>query len=176
MALSASIYKVNVSLSNLNTHYYEDFKLTLAKHPSENESRMIFRLLAFLYAAHPDLAFTKGLSNTEEPELWQKNSCGDILHWIELGQPDDKRIKQACGKAQKVTVFTYHPRKAMEWHDKNRQNFNGNKKLNIVHLEVTSEISPESIVEKNMHLSCVIEDSQMSLSSDDSTLQITVTT
>lgn len=101
MAIGASIYKVDLNFSDFNTHNYQDFNLTMAKHPSENEARLMNRLVAFCSCAHEDLEFTKGLSTQEEPELWQKDLTGDILHWIELGQPDEKRINRQLGSLKR---------------------------------------------------------------------------
>jgi uncharacterized protein YaeQ len=166
MAIGASIYKVNVNLSNLNTHYYEDFDLTLAKHPSENESRMMFRLVAFLFCAHKDLEFTRGLSSTDEPELWQRDYTGDIIQWIELGLPDSKRLKQACGKSKNVKVFTYHQNKSEEWYKKIKDDFISNNKLDIYHLNIVENGPLEKITQKSMKLSCLIEEQLMYLGDD----------
>jgi uncharacterized protein YaeQ len=167
MAIGASIFKVDLNISNLNTHFYSDFNLTMAKHPSENESRMMFRLLAFLCCAHEDLEFTKGLSTSEEPELWQKNYSGEIILWVELGLPDVKRIKQACGKSEKVKIFTYHQNKTEEWLKKIWKEFIDQQKLEIFHLNVTENGPLEKIVKKYMKLSCLIEDQMLYLGDDE---------
>jgi len=175
MAIGASIYKVNLNLSNFNTHYYHDFNLTMAKHPSENEARMMFRLAAFCYCAHEDLEFTKGLSTQDEPELWQKDLTGDILHWIELGQPDEKRIKQAAGKSRKVSIFTTNPNSALEWESKIKKKVSSDK-VNIYHLDVTDNGPIDRFVEKSMILSCTLEDNLMHLSNDRERIGIQVIT
>jgi uncharacterized protein YaeQ len=175
MALGASIYKINLNLSNFSTHYYEDYNLTLAKHPSENEARMMYRLLAFLYCAHEDLKFSKGLSNTDEPELWQKDYSGDIIHWIELGFPDEKRIRQACGKSQKVTIFTYQPSKAKEWYEKIKGKLIYNTKLSIFHFNIVENGPIDKFMENSMRLSCTIEDNIMYLGNDSERIGIEVT-
>ncbi len=174
MALGAAIYKVNLNLSNLNTHYYKDFNLTLAKHPSENESRLMFRLLAFLYCYHEDLQFSKGLSSTDEPELWQRDHSGDIIQWIELGLPDLKRIRQASGKSQSVKVFTYHQNKADEWYEKIKSNLAQNNKVKVYHFNNIENGPLEKIVTKNMKLSCMIEEYQMHLSDDEQRITVDV--
>jgi uncharacterized protein YaeQ len=167
MALGASIYKVQVSLSNLNSHLYEDFSLTMAKHPSENEERMMYRLLAFLLCADPALEFTKGLSTTEEPELWVRDYSGDIVHWIELGMPELKRLRQACGKSQRVSVFTYQNiERVSEWFSKIKSECDSLKKLEIYQLNIIENGSLEALVERTMKLSCLIQDDQIDLSSD----------
>jgi len=166
MAISATIYKVNLNISNFNTHYYEDFNLTMAMHPSENESRMMYRLLAFIYSAHEKLELTKGLSDSDMPEIWQKDYTGDIVHWIDLGQPDEKRIRQACGKSQNVSIFTYHERKGQDWFDKIKGQLINNSKLKIYHLKIIENGPIEKMVEKSMRLSCTIEDNIMHLGND----------
>ncbi len=176
MALSSTIYKVDVDLSNFNSQYYENFNLTMAKHPSEHEARMMYRLLAFLYCAHPDLKFTKGLSTTEEPELWQKDYCGEILQWIELGLPDNKRIRQACGKSHSVKVFTYQEHQAQAWYQSNKSDFDKNKKLEVYHFSIVENGPIDKIVAKSMKLGCIIEDHQMHLSNDHERVAIKVKT
>ncbi len=174
MALSATIYKLNIFISNLETHFYQEFDLTLAQHPSESESRMMFRLLAFIHSAHEDLKFTQGLSNVDEPELWQQSLTGDILHWIELGLPDEKRIKQAAGKSKKVSIYTYHKNKTQEWLTKIKDKFIDNEKINIYHFELLEDGNLEDLVEKSMRLTCTIEDGIMNLASDERAVPVSV--
>ena len=174
MALDSTIYKIDIHLSNFNTHYYEGFNLTIAKHPSENESRMMYRLLAFLYCAHTDLKFTKGLSSIGEPELWQKNYTGEIIQWIDLGLPDIKRVRQASGKSKSVKIFTYHQSKAEDWYQKNKSDFQKNKKLEVYHFNVSENGPIDKFVSKTMKLSCIIEEQQLYLSNDSERIVIEV--
>ena len=174
MAIGASIYKTEVSISNLNTHYYEDLSITLAKHPSENENRLMNRLVAFLLNAHSELEFTKGISTSDEPDIWLKDYSGDVLLWIELGQPELKRVRQSCGKSQKMKIFTYHENKSNDWFEKNKDSFKSLDKLEIDHLKVVSEHSLEDLISRNMKLSCLIEEDTMYLSSDDARVEIKI--
>ncbi|PIP96025.1 MAG: hypothetical protein COW00_06995 [Bdellovibrio sp. CG12_big_fil_rev_8_21_14_0_65_39_13] len=174
MALGASIYKVNLNLSNLNTHQYGDFNLTMAKHPSENESRMMFRLLAFAYCADEKLEFTKGLSDVDEPELWMKSYGGDILQWIELGLPEAKRIKQALGKSLNVKIFAYHPNKTQEWFDKIKEPFENNEKLEVYAFNVEENGPLDVLVSKTMNLNCLIQDGMMYLSNDSDRVGVSI--
>src|SRR5678816_1520267 len=107
MALKATIFKAELSIADVDRGYYADHALTIARHPSETDGRMMVRLLAFALNAHERLEFGKGLSDTDEPDLWQKSLTGAIEHWIEVGQPDDKRLLRACGRADRVTVYAY---------------------------------------------------------------------
>ena len=121
MAANAIIYKANLNIANMDTHYYAEDSLTLAKHPSENDLRLMIRLLAFVFNANEDLVFCKGISQDDEPDLWQKGLSGDIELWIDLGQPDEKRIKKACNNSQ--FCYTLHHDRQEHQHRKgsNRQ-------------------------------------------------------
>lgn len=174
MALNASIYKVSAQLSNLNTHYYDEFQLTLARHPSENETRMMSRLVGFLFCAHQKLEFTKGISTSEEPDIWQKDYSGDILQWIELGQPDLKRIRQAAGKARAVKIFTYNPNTANEWFQKIKESVDSLKHVEVYHLKVMSDDSLENLAAKKMDLACLIEEQSLYLSDESRRIQVDV--
>jgi uncharacterized protein YaeQ len=116
MALKATIFKANLQVSDLDRHYYGEHTLTLARHPSETDERMMMRMLAFALNAHELLQFGKGLSDTDEPDLWQKDLTGSIVQWIEVGQPDEKRLVRACGKADAVAIYAYG-RSAETWWD-----------------------------------------------------------
>ncbi len=107
MAEKATIHKANITLSDTDRHYYADVQLTLALHPSETHERMMVRLLAYCFCAAEKLAFTRGLSSADEPDLWLKSDDGRILQWIEVGQPAPDRLKKASGQAEAVRVFTY---------------------------------------------------------------------
>jgi len=120
VALSATIYKARLNVSDLDRHYYGDHALTVACHPSETATRLMVRLLAFIDNAHAigtdnDLAMTRGLSSEDEPDLWLKAADGRILSWIELGEPSLKRIKQGLSRAERVLVYPYAPRSAAQW-------------------------------------------------------------
>jgi uncharacterized protein YaeQ len=173
MALSSTIYKADITLADLNLHKYDDLNLTMAMHPSENESRMMNRLVAYLYCSHPDLEFTKGLSSTSEPELWQKGLQGEIVHWIELGQPDEKRIRQACGRSELVSIFTTKESTATIWYEQIKNKIPLDK-VNIYNIDIFQNGPIENLVKKSMRLSCTIEDRQMYLGDDNHRVGIEV--
>lgn len=175
MALRSSIYKATISLSNLNTDYYEDLNLTIALHPSETEERMIYRILAYVYCAHERLEFTEGLNNPDLPDLWQKDLTGQIEHWIDLGLPEEKRIKKASGQSHKVSIFTYNSFKSKIWYDKIKAYVNSNKKISVYHLSESEDNSIQKIIQRSMVLNCVIEDDQIFLSNNESRIQFIVT-
>jgi len=94
MAQNATIYKVELSVSDMDRHYYETHKLTVAKHPSETDERMMVRLLAFALNAHEHLEMTKGISTDDEPDIWQKSLSGALELWVALGQPGGHLVGQ----------------------------------------------------------------------------------
>lgn len=107
MAEKATIYKANLTLSDMDRSVFSDFNLTIALHPSETIERMMVRILAFCFRAAENLTFTKGLSSMDEPDLWLKHDNGTILEWVEVGQPSPDRLKKASSQSQAVKVFSY---------------------------------------------------------------------
>lgn len=166
MALKSTIYKARITLSNLNIHHYQDYSLTVAKHPSENDLRMMIRLLAFALSAQEEIQFTKGLSSDTEPDLWKINHDGSIEHWIELGLPDERHIRQACSKANKVTFYTYHGQQAVQWYKSIENTANRFDHLSIVHFLIQEGESLEIFAEKGMSLDISIQDDEIWISNE----------
>ena len=119
MAPNSRIVKVELQVSDMDRHYYGAHALTLAQHPSETDERLMVRLLAFALNAHERLEFGKGLSTADEPDLWRRDLTGRIEHWLELGQPDESRLRKAAGRADRVTLLGYQPRAFAQWWEKN---------------------------------------------------------
>jgi uncharacterized protein YaeQ len=112
LALKATIYKAQLQIADMDRHLYADHGLTLALHPSETEERLLVRLLAFALQVPPDdargsLQFARGLSDADEPDLWQRDLTGQLVHWLEVGLPDERRLSKACGRAERVTLYAY---------------------------------------------------------------------
>ena len=115
MALKPTIYKLRISLSDLNRDYYDSFNLTLAQHPSETIERMMVRVLAFCINAQEYLSFTKGLSEVDEPDLWVRSMDEQILLWIDVGEPTVDRIKKDCRLAKVVKVYSFNSKADVWW-------------------------------------------------------------
>lgn len=120
MALKATIYKANLQIADMDRAHYADHALTLALHPSETEERLMVRLLAFALEVPADdqggaLLFARGLSDADEPDLWQHGLDGRLQHWVEVGLPDERRITRACGRADKVTILAYGSQVGAWW-------------------------------------------------------------
>jgi uncharacterized protein YaeQ len=120
MAIKATIYKAALQIADMDRSLYADHALTLALHPSETEERLMVRLLAFALQVPADdhdgaLLFARGLSDTDEPDLWRHSLAGELRHWIEVGQPDERRMAKACGRAQQVTIYCYGSASGLWW-------------------------------------------------------------
>jgi uncharacterized protein YaeQ len=115
MALKSTIYKAELQIADMDRHYYDTHALTIARHPSETHERMMVRVAAFALFAHERLEFGKGLSDTDEPDLWQKDLTGAIETWIEVGQPDERRIAKASGRSNRVAVLAYGGKTSAIW-------------------------------------------------------------
>lgn len=107
MALKPTIYKAQIELADSDRNCFESLSLTLARHPSETLERMAARLLAFCLNCTRGLEFTKGISTADEPDVWAHSDSGEIEHWIEVGQPEQPRLRKACGRARRVSVYAF---------------------------------------------------------------------
>jgi uncharacterized protein YaeQ len=121
MALKSTVCKATVEIADMDRGLYATHAITLARHPSETDERMMVRLLAFALQVPADdhdgnLVFARGLSDTEEPDLWQHSLDGQLRHWLEVGQPaDDRRLSKACGRADRVTLYCYSSSALIWW-------------------------------------------------------------
>ncbi|WP_395684519.1 YaeQ family protein [Dokdonella sp.] len=162
MALNATIYKAELQVSDMDRHYYATHALTLARHPSETEERLMVRLLAFALYADERLEFGKGLSSEDEPDLWRKDRSGEIEQWIDLGQPDEQRVRKACGRAREVIVVNYGGRASDVWWEKNATALARSK--NLVVIDVSSATAAlTAIAGRSMRLQCNIQDGHVQL-------------
>jgi uncharacterized protein YaeQ len=171
MALKATIFKSDLQIADMDRHYYATHPLVIARHPSENDERMMVRLLAFALNASESLAFTKGLSDTDEPDIWDKDLTGAIQLWIELGQPDEKRIRQACGRAEKVSVFTYSGNSADVWWKGIASKLERLDNLQVINVPVEMTQTLATLANRNMQLQCTIQDGQVWLADNSQSIE-----
>ena len=155
MAISSTINKVSLNIADVDRHYYHLHELTVAQHPSENDFRFMIRLIAFMANASENLSFTKGLCSDDEPELWQKSLIDEIDLWIELGQPDEKRIRKACGRSKQVIIYTYHEGKAKVWWEQQRSKLARFDNLKIFHINANGV---EAMVKRSMQVKYTTKD------------------
>lgn len=174
MALKSIIYKVTLNISDLDRHHYADYSLTLALHPSETETRLMVRLLAFALHAEEGLSFTRGLCVDDEPDLWQHSPGGEIERWIEVGLPSEKRLRKACARAQQVVLLVYGREQQVEPWWRGLQGQLGrldNLRIWRLPLEETEALS--ALARRQMQLQCTLQDGQLWLSADGESLEIT---
>jgi uncharacterized protein YaeQ len=155
VAEKATIYKANLTLSDMDRNVYGDFSLTIALHPSETLERMMVRILAFCYRAAEHLTFAKGLSATEEPDLWLRHDNGTLLEWIEVGQPAPDRLKKASSQAASVKVFSYG--RGMDvWWKNNAQAIRALPKVEIHSFDAEELQHLVALADKTMNLTVSI--------------------
>ena len=165
MALGSTIYKAELNIADMDRHYYETHDLTLAQHPSETAYRMMVRLVAFALHADGQMEFGRGISTEDEPDLWQKSYGGEVELWIDLGQPDEKRIRKACGRSEEVIIYTYQEGAARPWWQQNKSKLARFKNLRVIHLNIDEAIA--SMAQRSMKLQCNIQDGELSLHDDE---------
>lgn len=171
MALNATIHKIDLQVSDIDRHYYATHALTLARHPSETEERLMLRVLAFALNAHDALSFGKGLSDNDEPDLWRKDLTGAIEQWIELGQPDEQRLRQAAGRAPDVRVYSYG-RAASIWWDKQADALRRIRHLQVFEVDAATCTALAALVARKLELQCLIQDGAVQLLTDRGSIDV----
>jgi uncharacterized protein YaeQ len=166
MSPKSTVVKVELQVSDMDRHYYAQHNLTLAQHPSETDTRLMVRLLAFALHADERLEFGRGLSDESEPDLWQRDYVGDILLWIDLGQPDESRIRKACARARKVVVVNYGGNAAEVWWSKNAAGLARFENLTVLDLDPKAIDEMLAHVQRGMRLTAMIQDEEVQLMSD----------
>ena len=171
MALKATIYKAELQIADMDRNYYATHNLTLARHPSETDERMMVRLLAFALFAEEGLASGKGLCVDDEPDLWVRDLTGDIRCWIDVGQPDEKWIRKACGRAARVVIVSYG-RAADIWWQGVRDKLARQDKLTVLNLPADAAPALATLTARSMRLQFTIQDGQVWVTDGERTVQV----
>ena len=174
MALKATIYKADLQIADMDRHYYADHALTIARHPSETDERMMVRLLAYALYAQEGMALTRGLFEVDEPDLWVKDLTGAIKLWIDLGQPDEDRMRKACNRAERVIVLCYSQSCPVWW----KQVADKLSRLNnLTVLQLPSETAQAlaGLAERSMALQCMVQDGDVWLNTDSQSIAVKLT-
>ena len=172
MALKSTVVKAELQISDMDRHYYATHNLTVAQHPSETDERLMVRLLAFALHADERLEFGRGLSQDDEPDLWRKAMTGEIERWIDLGQPDEARIRKACGRSRQVVVVTYSGRSADIWWEKNANALQRNKNLSVVDISSENVEQLVALMARSMRLTVMIQDEEVQILGGEVTVDI----
>ena len=171
MAIKATVFKAALQIADMDRHYYSNHALTLARHPSETDERMMVRLLAFALYADDALTFGKGMSSDEEPDLWHKDLTGAIERWIEVGLPDERVIRKASGRADQVVVISYG-RAADIWWNENRDKLQRLKNLTVLKLPSETTLALAALASRNMQLQCTIQEGHIMITNDAGMIEI----
>lgn len=166
MALKSTIFKAELQLADLDRGYFAEHALTLARHPSETDERMMVRLLAFALSASATLSFGRGLSTEDEADLQDLDATGSIEHWIDVGLPDEKNIRRACNRSRQVSVLAYGGRSAEIWWQQTVDKVKGQKNLRVLMLTAEEGKALAALAERGMKLQCTIQDGVVWLGSD----------
>ena len=172
MAAKATIYKAELQVTDLDRHYYASHALTLAQHPSETETRLLVRLLAFALHADERLEFGRGLSDEDEPALWRRDYTGAIEQWIELGQPDESRLRKASGRAAQVVVVGYGGQAAESWWKRNAAALARLRNLSVVELDDAEIAAAEALLGRSMRVTAMIQDGELQLMDADRSVSL----
>ena len=172
MAAGSTIYKAQLSISDMDRNYYETHDLTIAQHPSETDQRLMIRLAAFALNASDRMIITKGIGGDDEPELWEKNYGDEVVVWIDLGQMDEKRLRKACGRADAVVVLAYGGRQIDAWWAKDGPAMTNLDKLRVFSLNSEQSMALAELAKRGMELQCTIQDSQVWITDGPNTVAI----
>ena len=172
MAQKSTIYKAQLEIADLNRHYYASHHLTLACHPSETTRRMLCRVFVFIHNASDQLGFTKGISTDDEPDLWEKTLTDEIDLWIDLGQPEERRIAKACGRSKAVRLYGYEPRAFAVWWEHQQAALSRYKNLAIWEILLPDDQDLEAILERSMKLNCTLQENEMLITSDSQVISV----
>jgi len=174
MALKSTIYKATLNISDLDRQHYAEYPLTLALHPSETETRLMMRLLAFVLCADEALRFGRGLCADDEPDLWQHTDAGDIARWIEVGLPSEKRLRRACSRAQEVILLVYGSEQQVQpWWTGIRKSLTRFDNLRLLRIAEEESTALTALAERQMRLQCTIQDGQLWFTGEEASAEVT---
>lgn len=177
MALKATIHKITLQLSDIDRGVYGEHTLTIARHPSETDERMLIRVLAYALNVPADdsrgrLELAKSLWDPDEPELWQVDLTGEIVQWIELGQPDERRLAKAAARAEQVTVYSYAASTPIWWQALQGKLIRA-PKVAIWQIEAAQSEALAALVERSMQWQVTVQDGTVWVASGDRQVEIT---
>ena len=182
MALKSTIYKVNLSIADIDHSYYADHALTLARHPSETDERMMIRLLAMSLNAFElqntcngdgVLAFGAGLSDPDDPDFSLRDYTGRTRLWVAVGQPEDKPLNKACQKADAVMVYCFNHAAEIWW--KGIENkLTRMDKLQVWRVPTQASQALGQLAQRSMQLQATVQEGALTLSDSKDSVHLEV--
>jgi uncharacterized protein YaeQ len=174
MALKATIFKADLQIADMDRHVYGDHALTIARHPSETDDRMMARVLAYALYAQDGIAFTKGLFDVDEPDVWVKSLAGEITLWIDLGQPDEARIRRACSRADQVVVLCYSSGCEVWW-KQIASKLTRLSNLTVLQLPADTTRALSALAARSMRLQCMVQDGEVWINTETQSVPVKLT-
>ena len=174
MALKSTIFRADVSIADIDRGYYRDHVLRVARHPSETDERMMVRLLAFALHADDALEFGRGLSTEDEPDLWKRDLTGAIESWIEVGLPDERELRKACGRAREVHVLAYGGRAADLWWAGVRDKVERLEQLQVSEVSSESSRALAALADRSMQFQVTIQEGHVLVADGDRSVDVEI--
>jgi len=174
MALKSTVYKADLQISDMDRHYYQSHSMTLAMHPSETEERLMIRLLAFALNASEGLSFGRGLSNEEEAALWRKDLTDHVELWIDVGLPEEKRVRKASHKADQVYIYSYGERTAPIWWEQNQRKIKTFDNVSVWYLPTATCAGLVELCQRTMNLNFTIMDRDITVGDQNNSIPLTL--
>ena len=159
--VSTLVCKARLNIADIDRQYYQSHQLTLAQQSTESIRTSMMRIVAYIYNANESLTIRKQQWNEDQPELIDKTSENEIKLWVDLGEPNIKRVKKACKLSKNVIIYTYNKQHIESWWDKNRNKLNHFRNLEVYSI-TTNEL--EKLNNKRMNLHCTLEDGDLQIS------------
>jgi uncharacterized protein YaeQ len=172
MALKATIFKADLQVSDLDRRHYASHALTIARHPSETDERMMMRVLAFALNADDALAFGKGVSTEDEPDLVRKDLTGAIEAWIDVGLPNARRLRKASGRAREVIVYAYGGRAVELWWTATVSEVERVRNLTVLEVPAAASQALATLATRTMQLQCMVQDRHVWLGDESATVEV----
>ena len=177
MAIKATIYKAHLQIADMDRNVYGEHNLTLPLQPSETEERLMARLLAFALNVptddlHGTLQLARGMADADEPDLWHKDLSDQLMHWIEVGQPDERRLAKACGKARRVTLYCYSY-SAHIWYAGIANKISRLRNLDIWQFPSEQSLALAALTARSMQLQLSIQDGHVYVNDGSRSVELT---
>jgi uncharacterized protein YaeQ len=174
MALKSTIFKALLSIADIDRGYYRDHALRIARHPSETDERMMMRLLAFAFHANDALEFGRGLSTEDEPALWRRDPTGAVEQWIEVGLPDEREVRKACGRAREVHVLAYGGRAVAPWWQEVREKLERQDRLTVIEVPAEASQALARLAARDMKLQVTIQEGHVFVADDGTSVPVAI--
>ena len=148
----------------MDRNHYGTHAVTLARHPSENDERLMLRLLAYaLHAGGDDaepLAFANAMTEMDEPDLWRRDLTGEVLLWIDVGLPDEKWLRKASRRARELVLYVYG-RNGDLWWSQQRGALARLANLRVRQVAAEDSAALAALVQRSMRLQCTVQDGRV---------------